>query len=100
MTLTRPDLRTLAFLALGGGIYGFALSIRPLLRRLKGIPAKGSGLDTSILGPPGFELELTEPVTALGVYGRRRRAATVRFQVDEPDELESRLRARLSEIKA
>lgn len=69
------------------------------LRRLKGIPTKGSGLNVSILGAPSFELELTEPVEAAGVYGRRRRTAKVRFQVDEPDALESRLRGRLSEIK-
>lgn len=65
------------------------------LRRLTGIVRKGPGLDVSVLGSPTFELQLSEPVEAVGVYGRRKSADTVRFQVDDPEELETRLAARL-----
>lgn len=68
------------------------------VRRLTGVVRKGPGLDVSVLGSPTFELELTEPVEAVGVYGRRKKADTIRFQVDDPDELETRLRARLDAL--
>lgn len=65
------------------------------LRRLTATARKGPGLNVSVLGSPGFELELSEPVEAVGVYGRRKTADRIRLQADDPEELETRLRARL-----
>ena len=69
------------------------------LRRLTGFShppvPKGEGIDVSLSGTPGFELTLCEPVIAQGVYGLRRELTRVRFQVDDPEVFESRLRQKI-----
>ena len=71
------------------------VALRRLPRLAKGAP----GLNASVFGPPTFELELAEPVTATGVYGYRRRVEVVRFQVDEPERFETLFRERSSRFQ-
>ncbi len=64
------------------------------LQRHKGygkFPTKGKILKAVALGEPQFVIELSQPVTARGLYGLRREVRSIGFNVDDGARFEERI---------